>query len=97
MPTTTTSDAAARTRIGPYAGEALPDLDGFDPNTNFLVRASAGAGKTTSLVARIEALVRTGVPIGDITAITFTRMAAGEMKERLFERLQLLQHKAPAG
>ncbi|MFO8233426.1 MAG: UvrD-helicase domain-containing protein, partial [Longimonas sp.] len=96
MPTTT-SDAAARTRIGPYAGDALPDLDGFDADTNFLVRASAGAGKTTSLVARLEALVRTGVPIGDLTAITFTRKAAGEMKERLFERLQLLQHKAPAG
>ena len=95
--TATTSDAAAHTRIGPYAGEALPDLDGFDADTNFLVRASAGAGKTTSLVARIEALVRTGVPIGDLTAITFTRKAAGEMKERLFERLQMLQHKAPAG
>ena len=97
MPITSTSDAAARTRIGPYAGDALPDLDGFDADTNFLVRASAGAGKTTSLVARIEALVRTGVPIGDVTAITFTRKAAGEMKERLFERLQMLQHKAPAG
>lgn len=96
MPTTT-SDAAARTRIGPYAGDALPDLNGFEADTNFLVRASAGAGKTTSLVARMEALVRTGVPIGDLTAITFTRKAAGEMKERLFERLQLLQDKAPAG
>ena len=96
MPTTI-SDADARTRIGPYAGDALPDLDGFDADTNFLVRASAGAGKTTSLVARLEALVRTGVPIGDLTAITFTRKAAGEMKERLFERLQMLQHKAPAG
>ncbi|PEN08802.1 ATP-dependent DNA helicase [Longimonas halophila] len=96
MPTTT-SDAAARTRIGPYAGDALPSLDGFDADSNFLVRASAGAGKTTSLVARLEALVRTGVPIGDLTAITFTRKAAGEMKERLFERLQMLQHKAPAG
>ena len=88
------SDSSTRARIGPYSDNGLPDLSSFAPNTNFLVRASAGAGKTTALIARIEALVREGVSIGDIAAITFTRKAAGEMKARLFERFEAVQEHA---
>lgn len=88
------SDQSYRDRIGPYAPKGLPSLVDFEPNKNFLVRASAGAGKTTALIARIEALVRTGVSISDITAITFTRKAAGEMKARLFDRFQTLHKQA---
>ncbi len=39
---------------------------------NLFVEAGAGAGKTTSLVGRIVALVRSGIPIGGIAAITLT-------------------------
>jgi ATP-dependent exoDNAse (exonuclease V) beta subunit len=52
------------------------------------VHAAAGSGKTTALVARIVALVREGVPLGDLAAITFTRKAAGEMNERLYRELR---------
>ena len=88
------SDQTTRDRIGPYSEDGLPNLSKFEPNKNFLVRASAGAGKTTALIARIEALVREGVSIGDIAAITFTRKAAGEMKARLFERFEAVQEHA---
>lgn len=81
-------DASTRRRIGPWHPEQLPDLDPFEPNTNFLVRAAAGSGKTTSLVARMVALVRTGTPIDDCAAITFTRKAASEMKARLYTELR---------
>ena len=52
--------------------------------TSFFVEAAAGTGKTTALVGRIVALVRTGGGTLDrIVAVTFTEKAAGEMKLRL--------------
>jgi ATP-dependent helicase/nuclease subunit A len=67
----TTPDASARDRIA-------TDLD-----ANLFVEAGAGAGKTTSLVGRIVALVTAGVEIGAIAAITFTEKAAAELRHRL--------------
>lgn len=56
---------------------------------NFLVEAGAGSGKTTALVKRMVALVSTGtVRVGEIAAITFTRKAAGELRERFQARLE---------
>ncbi len=88
MSTPSLPDADTRRRIGPWYPDRIPDLDDFDPNTNFLVRAAAGSGKTTALVARMVALVRTGVPVDDCAAITFTRKAASEMKARLYTELR---------
>jgi len=84
-------DAGVRERIGPWVESGLPDLEAFEADTNFVVQAAAGSGKTTSLVARIVALVRQGVPIEDIAAITFTRKAAGEMSDRLAAELERAQ------
>jgi len=81
-------DAQTRRRIGPWHPDKLPELTAFEPDTNFLVRAAAGSGKTTALVARIISLVRTGVPLQDCAAITFTRKAASEMKARLYQELR---------
>ncbi len=64
-------DAQARARIG-------DDLD-----TNLLVEAGAGSGKTTELVARMVALVASGVAtVDEIAAVTFTRKAAAALRER---------------
>ena len=50
---------------------------------NFIVEAAAGTGKTTSLVNRMVALVRTGTcRIDQLAAVTFTRKAAAELRER---------------
>lgn len=81
-------DTQWREKIGPWKENDLKPLGDFDPNTNFVVRAAAGSGKTTALVARMVALVREGeAEIQDLAAITFTRKAASEMKERLYEEL----------
>ncbi len=45
--------------------------------------ASAGTGKTTSLVRRYLELVDDGVPLGRIAGVTFTRAAAGELRQRI--------------
>lgn len=70
-------DAQARARIG-------DDLD-----TNLLVEAGAGSGKTTELVARMVALVASGVAtVDEIAAVTFTRKAAAALRERLQMHLE---------
>lgn len=93
----TLSDAGIRRRIGPWNPDSLPSLDAFEPDRNFLVRAAAGSGKTTALVARMVGLVRTGVPIHHCTAITFTRKAASEMKARLYRELRMAEQRLRQG
>ena len=52
-------------------------------DTNFLVEAGAGSGKTTELLARLVNLIVTGKSrVGEIAAVTFTRKAAAELRER---------------
>jgi DNA helicase-2/ATP-dependent DNA helicase PcrA len=47
-----------------------------------LVLAGPGTGKTTVITRRVDKLVREGVDQSSILVVTFTRMAAGEMKDR---------------
>lgn len=71
------SDAEARRRIA-------EDLD-----QSFVVEAAAGTGKTTALIGRMIALIRTGrARLEEIVAVTFTEKAAGEMKLRLRTELE---------
>ena len=54
---------------------------------HLVIRASAGSGKTYKLSERYLRLALAGVPIGSILATTFTRKAAGEIQNRILERL----------
>ena len=60
------------------------------PENNVVVQAAAGTGKTWLLTSRIVRLLLAGVEPGAILAITFTRKAAGEIHERVSERLLAL-------
>jgi len=64
-----------QTRAVEHAGGAL------------LVLAGPGTGKTRVLTRRIARLVQQGIAARSICAITFTRRAAGELRERLAELL----------
>ena len=53
-----------------------------------LVEAGAGTGKTTLLVERILHLIRSeGARLDEIAAITFTRKATAELKDRIRRRI----------
>lgn len=52
-----------------------------------LVLAAPGAGKTKTLVERVATLLEEGAHPAEILAITFTRRAATEMRDRLEVRL----------
>ena len=67
-----------------------------DLGTNMLVEAGAGSGKTTSLVDRMLEHVRTGTPVERLTAVTFTRKAANELRERFQVRLEREIRESPA-
>ena len=57
-------------------------------NKNVLVSASAGAGKTTVLINRlIKRMEVDRVPVNRIMAVTFTELAAKEMRKRLERKL----------
>ncbi|WP_407150457.1 UvrD-helicase domain-containing protein [Bradyrhizobium sp. ORS 86] len=57
---------------------ALTDLDSC-----LLVEAAAGTGKTSLLAGRVVMLLATGVVPKSIAAITFTELAAGELRQRI--------------
>ncbi len=63
----------------------------------FCVEASAGTGKTTLLTDRFINLVKSGAAVERIVAITFTEMAAAELKVRIRDELeeQLAQTEDP--
>ena len=59
-----------------------------DPLRNVALEASAGTGKTRVLVDRYVRLLEAGVAPGNILAITFTRKAAAEMRQRVMATLR---------
>ena len=79
-------DARARELIGSALAETL------------VVEAAAGTGKTTELVNRIVAVLRSGLArVDQIVAVTFTHKAAGELKVRLRQRLDEARQEAGGG
>ncbi|MGE5359441.1 MAG: UvrD-helicase domain-containing protein [Bacteroidales bacterium] len=68
-----------------------------DPSHNVVLEASAGTGKTTVLVTRYINLLEAGVDPLNILAITFTRKAAAEMRQRIVHDLQRAAAVSSAG
>ncbi len=85
-PEPATPDGRTLGGFSPAQAEAL--TAGLETGTPVLVLAGPGAGKTRVLVGRLQYLLAHDVPASQLLAVTFTRRAAQEMRQRL---------QAPAG
>jgi ATP-dependent exoDNAse (exonuclease V) beta subunit len=67
----------------------------YDPDTSYALSASAGSGKTFALTTRLLGMLLRGVSPREILAITFTNLAANEIRDGLFKRLAALEDGRP--
>ncbi|HEV7805207.1 MAG TPA: UvrD-helicase domain-containing protein [Solirubrobacteraceae bacterium] len=68
------------------------DVRGPLPSGVTVLEASAGTGKTYTIAALAARYVADGIPLERLLLVTFTRMATGELRERVRERLVSVEH-----
>src|SRR5262245_4543770 len=82
------------TRIDARAIRVIPDdlrrlhVEASDPAASAWVAANAGSGKTHVLAQRVIRLLLDGVNPAKILCITFTKAAAANMANRVFDELR---------
>ena len=93
--------SAEHSQVPPPGGElradlltdALPfDVRGELPKGVTVLEASAGTGKTFTIAALAARYVADGIPLDKLLLVTFTRMATGELRERVRQRLVSAEH-----
>ena len=62
-------------------------LAAIEADGRTIVSASAGSGKTTVMIEKIIRLIQDGKKVEEILAVTFTKKAAAQMKEKLCKAL----------
>ena len=72
---------------GSVSGAGAQQRRAADPAASAFVSANAGSGKTRVLTERVARLLFRGTPPERILCLTFTKAAAAEMQNRLFDTL----------
>ena len=60
----------------------------YETGTNMIISAGAGSGKTAVLTARTMRILNEGIHIDELLVLTFTKAAAGEMKNRIRKNIK---------
>ena len=58
-------------------------LSAVESNGKVIVSASAGSGKTFVMIEKLVKAIAGGADLDEILAVTFTKKAAAQMKEKL--------------
>ena len=76
-----------------YTKEQQQCID--ERNKNLLISASAGSGKTSTMIERIKTMIINGeASVQDLLVITFTKASASDMKNKLVEGLEKIENKS---
>ncbi|MGI8759318.1 MAG: UvrD-helicase domain-containing protein, partial [Acidimicrobiales bacterium] len=74
-------------------GQVTPfDVCGPLPRGVTVLEASAGTGKTFTIAGLAARYVADGIPLEQLLLVTFTRMATGELRDRVRRRLVSAEH-----
>jgi exodeoxyribonuclease V beta subunit len=65
-------------------------------DSHAVIEASAGTGKTHTLVELVKRLLLEGVPLEEILLVTYTEKATSELKSRLRSELETLSDREPS-
>lgn len=60
----------------------------YESGQNIIVSAGAGSGKTAVLTERVLEKVKNGISLSNLLILTFTKLAAKEMRERIGAKLK---------
>ena len=70
------------------------ELTSFNPEESLYIEASAGTGKTHTIRLIVAKLLARKVPLKNILIVTYTDKAAGELKDRIRDKInEVLQYK----